>query len=52
MKVKLSSPAEGKQPGDTVTVDDERGNWLVEQGYAVKQAEPKPKAEPKAAKAD
>lgn len=35
MKVTLHQPVEGKQPGDTVEVEDGRGEWLVANGYAV-----------------
>lgn len=35
MKVTLTSPAEGKQPGETVDVDESRAKWLIAEGYAV-----------------
>ena len=35
MKVKLTSPAEGKQPGETVDVSAARARWLISEGYAV-----------------
>lgn len=35
MKVKLTSPAEGKQPGETVDVSAARARWLIAEGYAV-----------------
>lgn len=34
MKVELTSPVEGKQPGDTVDVKEARGQWLLANGYA------------------
>jgi len=34
MQVELTSPAKGKMPGDTVTVTDAEGRWLVANGYA------------------
>lgn len=52
MKVKLTSPAEGKQPGETVDVDEGRAKWLIAEGYGTGDKEPKPKAAPKPAKAE
>lgn len=43
MRVTLTSPVEGKQPGDTVTVDNDRGDWLIWQGYATASSD---KAQP------
>lgn len=34
MRVTLCQQVEGKEPGDTVTVDADRGQWLVDNGYA------------------
>jgi hypothetical protein len=34
MKLITSSPVEGVDSGVEVTVDDERGRWLVDHGYA------------------
>ena len=36
MNVLLHQQVEGAEPGDTVTVDDERGQWLLDNGYASK----------------
>lgn len=38
MKITAHQPIEGVQPGQTVDVDDERGNWLLTNGYASKAA--------------
>lgn len=35
MKLTLTSPAEGKQPGETVDVDESRARWLIAEGYAI-----------------
>jgi hypothetical protein len=32
--VTLTSPVEGKQPGEKVTVDAKRAKWLIHEGYA------------------
>lgn len=48
MRVTLTSPVEGKQPGDTVTVDSERGDWLIWQGYATRAGDVEPATEPAA----
>lgn len=37
MKLKLHSPVEGHQPGDVITVDKAKGEWLVTNGYAVEE---------------
>ena len=34
MKLTLTSPVEGKMPGDTVDVPDPRARWLIANGYA------------------
>lgn len=34
MKVQLTSPVEGKMPGETVDVPDGKARWLLAQGYA------------------
>jgi hypothetical protein len=34
VKVLLHQQVEGKQPGDTVDVTDDRAAWLVNMGYA------------------
>lgn len=34
MRVKLHQEAEGRKPGETVDVPEERAKWLVAQGYA------------------
>ena len=47
MKVKTTSPVEGKDPGKIVEVSEERGRWLLSAGYAVPvKEESKPKADP------
>lgn len=35
MKVTVHSQIEGKQSGESATVDAERGRWLIDNGYAV-----------------
>jgi hypothetical protein len=35
MRVRLHVPAEGRQPLDEVDVPEDRGAWLVANGYAV-----------------
>lgn len=44
MKVKLTKSNNGKQAGETVTVSDVEGQWLVANDYAetVAEAEQKP----------
>ena len=34
MKIELTSPVEGKQPGETVDVAKDRAEWLLQNGYA------------------
>ena len=34
MKVTTTSPVEGVDSGVEIVVDDERGQWLVDNGYA------------------
>ena len=34
MKLILTSPVEGKQPGATVDVNEDRAEWLLVNGYA------------------
>lgn len=36
MQVKLHQPVEGRDAGETIEVDDKRGEWLISQGYASK----------------
>lgn len=43
MHVKVTSPVEGKEPGETVEVNKERGEFLLANGYAIKGDEPKAK---------